>query len=314
METGRSFSHTSVMLDEVIELLAPERGGIYVDCTLGAAGHTRAILDSSPEARVIGIDQDPAALDASSEALAGYGGRVRLVRGNFRRLGAVLDSLGVGAVDGVLFDLGVSSPQFDEAGRGFSYRYDAPLDMRMDPDLPVTAGDIVNTAPPEELARIIRDYGEERWASRIATFIAERRRTAPIETTGQLAELIKDAIPAAARREGPHPARRTFQALRIAVNDELAGLEEGLRAAIDRLASGGRVVVISFHSLEDRIVKRVFREYASGCTCPPSLPVCVCGKKPVLDILTKGPVVPSEAELTRNPRSRSAKLRAARKF
>lgn len=314
METERSFHHIPVMVDEVIELLAPKRGGIYVDCTLGAAGHTRAILDSSPDARVIGIDQDPAALAESSKALAGYGGRVKLVRGNFRRLSNFLDSLGIQAVDGVLFDLGVSSPQFDEAERGFSYRYDAPLDMRMDPDLPVTARDIVNTASLEELTRIIREYGEERWASRIAMFIVERRRTAPIQTTGELAELIKDAIPAAARREGGHPARRTFQALRIAVNDELAGLEEGLRAAIDRLAPGGRVAVISFHSLEDRIVKRVLREYATGCTCPPSLPVCVCGKRPVLEILTKGPVTPSEAELARNPRARSAKLRAARKF
>lgn len=305
--------HLPVLAREVSTFLAPRPGGVYVDATIGGAGHALAIARAiTPEGILIGIDRDPAALAAAEERLRGVGVRTILVRGNFADLAAILRDLGFTAVHGVLFDLGLSSPQIDDPARGFSYQKDAPLDMRMDPDQSLTARTLVNEATEEELARIIREYGEERWAGRIAAFIVKRRREGPIETTGQLVEAIKAAIPARARRRGPHPARRTFQALRIAVNDELGALARGLAAAIDHLAPGGRVVVISFHSLEDRIVKREFAGRARPCRCPPGEPVCRCGG-PELLILTKRPILPGAAEVAANPRARSAKLRAAAK-
>lgn len=308
------FQHRPVLLAETLELLRCRPGCIIVDCTLGGAGHAAAIAERiRPDGRLIGFDQDAAAIAAARIKLAEYRDAVTLVHKNFAALGQSLAGLDIAAVDGVLFDLGVSSYQLDTRERGFGYQQDAPLDMRMDARTPVSARELVNELPESELARIIAEYGEERWAKRIASFIAAARGREAVTTTGQLVEIIKKAIPAAARREGPHPARRTFQALRIAVNDELGVLEKALRQAVTALRPGGRLCVISFHSLEDRIVKRVFREYASGCTCPPQLPVCVCGKRKTLAVITRKPIVPMAAELAENPRSRSAKLRAAEK-
>lgn len=293
--------HRAVMLEEAIEFLALQEGGTYVDCTLGAGGHSAEILRRiGPQGRLIGLDKDRSALERTKEALAPYLAQVTFVHRDFRHLADVLQEQAIDQVDGILFDLGVSSYQVLEPERGFSYSFDAPLDMRMDDCSETTAADLVNSLPERELANIIFRYGEERWSRRIAKFIVERRERKTVTTTGQLVEIIKDAIPAAARRKGPHPARRTFQALRIAVNDELAGVEEGIRAGIPFLRRGGRIVVISFHSLEDRIVKNIFREYARA---PEGL----------LSILTKKPLVPSQKEIKQNPRSRSAKLRAAEK-
>lgn len=291
--------HAPVMLKEAVDLLNPQKGGIYVDCTLGGGGHAKEILSRIGETgRLIAFDKDRHAIERSQEVLAPYLDQVTIVHRDYRFLAEVLRKLQVPEVDGILFDLGVSSYQVLEPERGFSYNYDAPLDMRMDDSSPTTAADLVNTLSEKELGEIIYRFGEERWARRIASFIVEQRKKAPIKTTGQLTEIIKAAIPAAARRKGPHPARRTFMALRIAVNDELSGLEEGLRAGISFLKPGGRIAVISFHSLEDRIVKRIFKEYAAS---------------KILRILTKKPLVPSEEEVLVNPRSRSAKLRAAEK-
>lgn len=315
--SGGAGEHRSVLLAEAVDWLACRTGGVYVDCTLGGGGHAAAILAASaPDGRLLGLDQDETALARAGERLAEEvrQGRAMLVRENFAALADVAERVGLDQVDGVLFDLGVSSFQLDEAERGFSYQAEAPLDMRMDRRRPVSAAELVNTAPPEELARIIRDYGEERWARRIAQAVAERRRRSPLRTTGELVDTIKAAIPAAARRQGPHPARRTFQALRIAVNDELGALQTGLRAAISLLRPGGRLVAISFHSLEDRIVKRTMAEAARGCLCPPEAPVCVCGHQPELRILTRRPVEPSAEETAENPRARSAKLRAAERL
>lgn len=308
------FVHLPVMLHEVLRGLNPRPGGIYVDCTLGGAGHSEAILkQTGPGGRLVALDQDPAALAAANNRLAPFRGRINLVRANFAKLDEVLNRLGVKEVDGILFDLGVSSYQLDNPARGFSYQHDAPLDMRMDPEQVKTAGVLVNNLPVEELAKIIREYGEERWASRIADFIGEERKRRPIETTGGLVEVIKKAVPAGARREGPHPAKRTFQALRIAVNRELEILRDAVRSAIQFLRPGGRICVITFHSLEDRIIKDLFRQLASPCTCPREFPVCVCGAKKELRIVTAKPVVPSVSELEENPRARSAKLRIAEK-
>lgn len=297
--------------------LAPRPGGTYVDATLGRGGHGLEIVGRiSPGGRFIGIDRDKTALEVASRRIrAGAPSDVDLsfVAANYADLETILDELGCPTVDGVLFDVGVSSPQLDDPQRGFTYRHDAPLDMRMDLEQAITARDLVNDTPERELADIIRRYGEERWAARIARFIVERRRQAPLETTGELVEVIKAAIPASARRTGPHPARRTFQALRIAVNDELGSLRRGIHGAIERLAVGGRVVVISFHSLEDRIAKEVFRDAARGCVCPPELPVCQCNRVPTVRVLTRRPVLPSQEEIESNPRARSAKLRAAEK-
>lgn len=311
------FHHRPVMLIEAMQWLAPRPGGTYVDATLGGGGHGMEIVRRiSPGGRFIGIDRDKTALEVASQhirASAPPDVALSFVAGNYADLERILDELDCPVVDGVLFDLGVSSPQLDDPQRGFTYRHDAPLDMRMDPDQTLTARDLVNELSERELADIIWRYGEERWATRIARFIVERRRRAPLETTGELVEVIKAAVPAAARRQGPHPARRTFQALRIAVNDELGSLRRGLMGAINRLAYEGRAVAISFHSLEDRIVKEVFRDAARGCICPPELPVCQCHRVPTVRILTRRPVLPSPEEIESNPRARSAKLRAAEK-
>lgn len=309
------FLHIPVMLEEVMDGLKLRPGGIYVDCTAGGGGHSEEILKrTSPDGKLLALDRDPDALEAVFRRLSSYGDRFWLERANFIHLPRVLDRLGIDRVDGILFDLGVSSHQLDNPRRGFSYLQDAPLDMRMDPDQPETAARLVQKASKEELAEIIKKYGEEKWASRIADFIVRARRNRPIETTGQLVEIIKAAIPAGARRKGPHPAKRTFQALRIAVNRELEVLEDALRGAVEVLRPGGRICVISFHSLEDRVVKDTFRELSSPCTCPPDFPQCVCGRKPVLKLITRRPLTPTKKELETNPRSRSAKLRVAEKL
>jgi len=309
------FSHTPVMGREVIEYLAPAAGGLYVDATVGGGGHTLAILENSgPDGRVIGIDRDGEAIEAAGKLLAGYAGRVTLVRDDFRNVREVLRGLGIGRVDGVVADLGVSAHQLLTPERGFSFSHDAPLDMRMDRSGGATAADLVATLDERELASIFRRYGEERFARRIAGAIVRRRKLHPVETTGELAAIILDAVPARFRSGKIHPATRVFQALRIAVNDELAGLAEGLRGFVDVLAEGARMVIISFHSLEDRVVKETMREFARGCVCPREVPRCVCGRTPVLRILTRRVVRPSEAEVASNPRSRSAKLRAAEKL
>ncbi|BDG60764.1 16S rRNA (cytosine(1402)-N(4))-methyltransferase RsmH [Caldinitratiruptor microaerophilus] len=309
------FEHEPVLLAEVLEALAVRPGGRYVDCTVGGGGHSEAIARRlGPDGRLLALDRDPAALRAAGERLQPYADRVRLVRTRFSRLAEVVAEAGLDGVDGVLFDLGVSSPQVDDPGRGFSYRHEAPLDMRMDPDAPVTAADLVARLPEEELARILREYGEERFAARIARRIVAERERRPIRTTLQLAELVREAIPAPARREPQHPARRTFQALRIAVNDELGELESALEAAVRVLRPGGRLVAIAFHSLEDRIVKQFIARLARGCECPPGTPVCICGKKPVLRPVGRQPRLPGPEEIRRNARARSARLRVAEKL
>lgn len=306
------------MLNEVMEGLKVKPEGIYVDCTLGGAGHSEAILKNltgtMPSGRLIAMDQDPAAIEAARIRLAPFKERVVLVRANFIKLAEILEQLDLKEIDGALFDLGTSSHQLDEPARGFSYQHDAPLDMRMDPEQAITAKDLVNNLAEDELKKIIKDFGEERWASRIAVFICEDRKTHPIETTGQLVEIIKKAIPAGARRQGPHPAKRTFQALRIAVNKELEILESSVHSAVQALRSGGRICVITFHSLEDRIIKDLYRRLAQSCTCPREFPVCVCGGRRVIKIITSRPVIPSAVELESNPRARSAKLRIAEKI
>lgn len=308
------FHHVPVLLQETLDALAIKPEGKYVDCTLGGAGHSTEIVKRlGEEGRLIGLDQDENALKAAGERLAPFGERVQLVKTNFEHIAAVIERLGIGPVDGVLMDIGVSSHQLDEAERGFSFHNDAPLDMRMDRQNPLTAGVVVNEWSEEELSRILWEYGEERWSKRIAQFIVKARAKQPLTSTGDLVEVIKAAIPAAARREGGHPARRSFQAIRIAVNDELGVLERGLAGALQALAPGGRLAVITFHSLEDRIVKQTFNQWVNPCTCPPALPVCACGKKPLAAHVTRKPVSAGEAELEANPRSRSAKLRAITK-
>jgi len=307
------FTHKSVLLDECIEALNIRPDGIYVDGTLGRAGHSREIVQRLTTGRLICIDRDMAAIDAAKERLAPWMERVTLVHGNFADLGEVLREMDVTGVDGMLFDLGVSSPQLDDASRGFSYMQDAPLDMRMDKSAALTAYEVVNAWSYEELRRILFEYGEERYAPAIAKAIVRARETRPVETTLELVDLIKGAMPPAALREKQHPAKRSFQAIRIAVNGELDALPPMLKSATDALNPGGRLAVITFHSLEDRIVKRAMQDMARGCTCPPEFPVCICGKKPKLKLLTRTPIVSSEAELEENPRARSAKLRVAEK-
>ncbi|HEX9093893.1 MAG TPA: 16S rRNA (cytosine(1402)-N(4))-methyltransferase RsmH [Coriobacteriia bacterium] len=309
------YRHTPVLLAEVTQQLSPHPGSVIVDCTLGGAGHAKRIADLiAPTGRLVGIDQDDVALTAAASTLR-LGQQITLIKGNFGDLDRLLTDAGLAYADGFLFDLGVSSPQLDFAERGFSYRADAPLDMRMDPTAGgITAADVVDSYQESELARVIREYGEERWAARIAAFIVAARARRPVTTTEELVDVIKAAVPAAARRGGPHPARRTFQALRIEVNRELEVLDTALRAAVRWLAPKGRVVVISYHSLEDRVVKRAFSELARGCDCPPDMPVCTCGKVPVLHVLTSKPVTPAAQEVAENPRARSAKLRAAEKL
>ena len=306
------YTHKSVLLDECIEALNIRAGGTYVDGTLGRAGHSREIVRRLDGGRLICIDRDPTAIAAARERLAPWMDRVTLVHSNFSELGEVLRQTEAGEADGMLFDLGVSSPQLDDASRGFSYMQDAPLDMRMDTAEALTARTVVNEWSGEELRRILYEYGEERYAPAIARAILRRRETRPIETTLELVDIIRSAMPPAALREKQHPAKRSFQAIRIAVNGELDALPPMLRAAAAGLAPGGRLAVITFHSLEDRIVKRTLRELSQGCTCPPGFPVCVCGKKPVLRLLK--PSTPGPAEVAENPRARSARLRAAEKL
>lgn len=309
------FQHKSVLLQECIDALDIRPDGIYLDGTLGGAGHSSQIARRLTEGgRLIGVDRDRTALAAAKERLAPYADRVTLVHSNFAEIDAILDSLGIPAVDGMLFDLGVSSPQLDDASRGFSYMADAPLDMRMDKDDVLTAGEVVNTWPQGELRRILYDYGEERYAPQIAAAICRAREKAPIETTLELVDIIRSAMPAQALREKQHPAKRSFQAIRIAVNDELGAVSRMMQAAVGRLNPGGRLAVITFHSLEDRIVKSEMQQAARGCTCPPEFPVCVCGKKPLVKLVTRKPIVSGPAELEENPRARSAKLRVTEKL
>lgn len=307
------YIHKPVLLNECIEGLRIRPDGVYVDGTLGRAGHSIEIAQRLTTGRLLCIDRDMAAIDAAKVRLAPYLDHVTLVHSNFVELGGVLREAGVVAADGMLFDLGVSSPQLDDASRGFSYMQDAPLDMRMDASAPLTAWNVVNEWSQEELRRILYEYGEERYAPAIARQIVKARELAPIQTTLELVECIKSAMPGAALREKQHPAKRSFQAVRIAVNGELDALPPMLKAAADALAPGGRLAVITFHSLEDRIVKRTMQDLAKGCTCPPNFPVCVCGKLPKLRLVNRKPIVSGEAELEENPRARSAKLRVAEK-
>ena len=308
------FHHVSVLLDECIQALNIKPDGIYVDGTLGGAGHSYHIAEKLTTGRLIGIDRDPVALAAAGKRLEPFGDRVTLVHSNFCRMAQVLEELGIPGVDGILLDLGVSSPQLDDGSRGFSYMADAPLDMRMDSGDALTAYTVVNTWPQEELKRILYDYGEERYAPAIAAAIVRRRETAPIETTLELVDVIRSAMPAAALREKQHPAKRSFQAIRIAVNDELNSVSQAMETMIPKLNPGGRLAVITFHSLEDRIVKSAMAAGAKGCICPPEFPVCVCGRKPQVKLLTRKPIVSGEEELDQNPRARSAKLRVCEKL
>ena len=308
------FHHVSVLLWECIDGLHIKPDGIYVDGTLGGAGHSSQIAQRLTTGRLIGIDRDQVALQAAGERLKPYQDRVTLVHSNFSEIKQVLADLEIAGVDGILLDLGVSSPQLDDGERGFSYMADAPLDMRMNRSDALTAYHVVNQWSYEELRRILFDYGEERYASKIASAICSRREVKPIETTLELVDIIRSAMPAAALREKQHPAKRSFQAIRIAVNDELGSVEKVMRDAIDCLNPGGRLAIITFHSLEDRIVKVGMANAAKGCTCPPSFPVCVCGKRPRVQIITRKPIVSGEEELENNPRARSAKLRVCEKI
>lgn len=303
------------MPKETLRFVGCVPAGVYVDCTLGGGGHTEELLNaSSPDGKVIALDVDAEAISAAQTRLARHKDRVVIVKGNFKELKAIVSGLGIAQVDGVIFDLGVSSYQFDKPERGFSFRFDARLDMRMDASLELSAYDVVNGYDGSELERIFAEYGEERFARKIAQTIERVRQARPIETTGELARLVLDAVPKRFHGANIHPATRVFQAIRIEVNDELGSIEAGLRAAIEILKPGGRVVVISFHSLEDKAVKNIFRELSETCVCPPRFPVCICGRKPMVRVLTKRAAMPTDEEVNNNPRSRSAKLRAAEKI
>ena len=308
------FHHVSVLLEECLDALAIKSDGIYVDGTLGGAGHSSQIVQRLTSGRLIGIDRDEIALEAASKRLQPWADRVTLVHSNFCEIASVLRELNISGVDGILLDLGVSSPQLDDGERGFSYMADAPLDMRMNRRDALSAYDVVNTWPQEELKRILFDYGEERYAPKIAAAICRRREEKPIETTLELVDIIRSAMPSAALREKQHPAKRSFQAIRIAVNDELGSVEKVMRDAIDCLNPGGRLAVITFHSLEDRIVKCAMSAASKGCTCPPNFPVCVCGKKPKVSLVSRKPITSTQEELEANPRARSAKLRVCEKI
>ena len=308
------FHHISVLLDECIDGLNIRPDGIYVDGTLGGAGHSSQIAARLTTGRLIGIDRDPVALKAAGERLAPFSDRVTLVHSNFCEIANVLSDLGIEGVDGILLDLGVSSPQLDDGSRGFSYMVDAPLDMRMNNGDALTAEEVVNTWSYEELRRILFDYGEERYAPQIAANICRVRETKPIKTTLELVDVIRGSMPASALREKQHPAKRSFQAIRIAVNDELGAVRQVMEAAIPKLNPGGRLAIITFHSLEDRIVKNGMADAAKGCICPPNFPVCVCGKKPQVKLVNKKPIISGDEELQRNPRARSAKLRICEKI
>ncbi len=315
METqGLKFSHRSVLLDECIENLNIDPNGIYIDGTAGGGGHSYEIAKRLTGGRLIAIDQDEAAIAAASKRLAEFGDRVTIVRNNFSNIADVCRELDIKKINGVLLDLGVSSYQLDTAERGFSHNADAPLDMRMDRRNQLDAYTVVNLYPEDKIRKIIYDYGEDRFAPRIASAIVRRREIKPIETTGDLVDVIKSAIPAAAREGGHHPAKRTFQAIRIEVNGELSVIQPAIESAAELLAPGGRIAIITFHSLEDRIVKQSYVKLAEGCTCPPRIPVCVCGNKPKVKVISKKPILPTDTEIEENPRSRSAKLRVAEKL
>ena len=310
----KEFYHVSVLLQECIDGLNIKPDGIYVDGTLGGAGHSSQIAQRLTTGRLIGIDRDPVALAAAGKRLEPYKDRVTLVHSNFCEMDQVLENLGIKGVDGILMDLGVSSPQLDDGERGFSYMVDAPLDMRMNNEDALSAQVVVNTWPQEELKRILYTYGEERYAPQIAAAICRRREERPITTTLELVDIIRSAMPPAALREKQHPAKRSFQAIRIAVNDELGSVERAMEVAIPLLNPGGRLAIITFHSLEDRIVKTAMADAAKGCTCPPQFPVCVCGKKPKVKLISRKPIVSTPEELEANPRARSAKLRVCEKL
>lgn len=313
--TALTFRHQTVLLESTVAAVLPKDGGRYVDATLGGGGHTKLLLEqSSPSGRVLAIDQDSQAIESASRLFESELHRLSLVKSNFREIRQVCELSEFLPVDGVVFDLGVSSPQFDQADRGFSYRMDAALDMRMDPSAELTAADVVNHYEESQLVKILFEFGEERFSRRIANAIVKARSASSIQSTGELAQIVTAAIPAATRRTGPHPARRTFQALRITVNDELGALRVGLEEAFSVLRSGGRLAVITFHSLEDRIVKRAFADYAQGCICPPDFPICQCHQVPRGELVNRKPIVPGEAEVTNNPRARSAKLRVLTKL
>lgn len=309
------FKHIPVLFHEIMNIMDPKPGELFVDCTLGGGGHSKGFLErTSPDGLLIGIDQDTNALVAARQNLCAFDGRVMFVHSNYNNLDHILDQYAAEGVDGILFDIGVSSHQLDEKDRGFSYMQDAPLDMRMDQNQSLNAWQVVNTYSEQELHRILRDYGEERWAKRIVQFIVEARKEKTIDTTGALVDLIKCAIPKGAREVGSHPAKRTFQAIRIEVNDELGVLKRTIAVAAKHLKKGGRLGIISFHSLEDRIVKEEFRYLASACICPPELPFCQCDKVAEVKILTRKPVTASEGELELNTRAKSAKFRAVQKI
>lgn len=307
------FSHVSILLKECMDGLDIKPDGIYVDGTLGGGGHTFKLIQFLNGGKVIGIDQDQDALEAATKRLAIFGDKFIPVHSNFSNIIEVLKELNIKKIDGFLLDLGVSSYQLDEAERGFSYMNDGQLDMRMNQEDEFSAYDVVNTYSEDELTRIIREYGEENWANRIAKFIVEARSEKPLETTYELVDVIKNAIPASARKDGPHPAKRTFQAIRIEVNNELKIIEKTIEDAVSVMNKGGRVAIITFHSLEDRIVKNTFKRLAQGCICPPEFPVCICNNKPKVKIISRKPILPSDREITENPRARSAKLRIAEK-
>lgn len=308
------FKHVSVLLEECIEALNIKEEGIYVDCTLGGAGHSSEIVKRlSKEGTLVGIDQDTEALEAAKQKLIAYN-NIKYVHDNFYNIDNILTNINISKVDGILMDLGVSSYQLDNAERGFSYMNDAPLDMRMNRESSLTAYDVVNNYSEEELIKIFYEFGEEKFSKRIANFIVNHRKEKPIDTTGELVDIIKAAIPAKARREGPHPAKRVFQAIRIEVNNELGILNKTIEDGINRLNKGGRMAIITFHSLEDRIVKNKFKSLEHPCECPPDFPVCVCNKKPVVKIITRKPMEPTKEEVENNPRSRSAKLRVVEKI
>lgn len=308
------FKHISVLLEKSVEYLNVKDGGVYVDGTLGGGGHSYRVLSSNEKCRLIGIDQDKEAICAAGKRLECFSDRVTLVNNNFCRVKEILNNLQTDKIDGALLDLGVSSYQLDNASRGFSYMHDAPLDMRMNADGGKSAYDVINGYSKEELSRIFFEYGEEKWSKRVADFIVQSREKKPVETTFELVSIIKAAIPAGARAEGGHPAKRIFQAVRIEVNNELGILEDSIKDFTDVLNKKGRLAIITFHSLEDRIVKKTFASLAEGCTCPKSFPVCVCGKKPAVKIITRKPVLPDETETTGNSRSKSAKLRVIEKL
>ncbi|MCL2236524.1 MAG: 16S rRNA (cytosine(1402)-N(4))-methyltransferase RsmH [Defluviitaleaceae bacterium] len=309
-----SMVHKSVLLTETLEHLNVRANGIYVDATLGGAGHSSEIVQKLQEGILVGVDQDEFAIQKASTTLSEFNKNVKIIHANFSEIAKIVEEAQISFADGVLMDLGVSSFQLDDASRGFSYMHDAPLDMRMNKTHEISAYDVVNGYDEDDLRSIFLKYGEEKWSARVAKFIAEERTKTPINTTFQLVSIIKAAIPKSARREGPHPAKRVFQAIRIEVNGELAILEQSIKNFVDILAPSGRICIITFHSLEDRIVKNVFAELQNPCTCPREFPICVCGKTQTVKIITKKPVIPSEKEILENPRARSAKLRVAEKI